>query len=544
MCIKSLLIQNIVLIEQSRIGFEAGFNVLSGETGSGKSAVMDALQLALGGRADLALIRQGAEKGGVEAVFDISRLPQCQNFLDEKGIEVEDPSLLILRRELHSSGKSRAWVNHQPVQLTVLRQLGDLLVEMVGQHANHKLFHLDEHRKIVDLFGGLQEVQKHYVSLWQEWEVLSSQLKELEEGLPASLRTLETCRREIEEIEGGEWMEGEEEELFQEYNRLSSAEELKSLALRLEASLAQEEGVLSILSRSKQLVAALIQKDSSLKEDLSIYSQVVLEVEELVNILGRYQARLTSNPERLHIINERLSRVHRLKKKYGPSLEDVEQHLQKQKKALASLSHREEEIEEKRVQLGAVEERLIESAHQLTQARERSAQSLSKALSEQLGELNMKNMLLDIQVHSQSLGPSGADRIEFFLRSAGIDRLIALRDGASGGELARILLALHILLAGKEGIGTLVFDEIDANIGGTTATLIGKKLNMLGKSLQVLCITHFPQVAQSAQHHLRVCKVERAGRSFSEVVALSAEMREEEVARMLGRKVDEILPIH
>ena len=528
--LKELTIQNIILIDHAQIHFERGFNVLSGETGSGKSAVMEALQLALGARTDTALIRNGAEKGVVEAIFDLEELPHCRQFLEEKGLDA-DSNLLIIKREIGVGGKTRAFINQQSVQITVLKQLGELLLELVGQHANQGLFELAHQRHLLDLYGAHLPLRKTYSKAWQEWQRLTMELKNLEGFLPSAIRELENCEREVAEIIEAGVQEGEEEEIYQEYSLLASTEERLQAAQQLEEAL---RGAHNLLMKTKQSMQLLQQKDPPFAQELSPLSQVQLEVDDLIHNLQRYTSRMEVNPQRLSKLNDRLTLLNRLKRKYGQTVEEIQSYLVKQKERVKNLQNLESQMEQLKTEQQEVYKNLERLAKELTQAREIAAIELSEKINGHLAEMNMAQARSRIAIEPEEFTSFGADRVEFYLASNAGEREIPIREGTSGGELARLLLALHLLLAGKEQLGTLIFDEIDANIGGTTAAKIGHKLKELGQSLQVLSITHFPQMAEMADHHLHINKITEQGRTFSQVTKLNRASRKKELARMRG----------
>lgn len=531
--LKELTIQNIILIEHAQIQFEHGFNVLSGESGSGKSAIMEALQLALGGRTDTALIRSGVEKGSVEAIFDLTLLPNCSHFLAEKGLETDDPKCLIIRREISSSGKTRAFVNQYSVQLSVLKQLGDYLLELVGQHANHKLFELSHQRDLLDLYGSLMPLRKTYLEEWQNWQRLCQELQTLRASLPSALREIESCEREISEIEEARFKEDEDDQLYQEYSLLASVEERCQAAKEIEDVLGN---VLSLLRKSKHSVQLLQQKDPTFEKQLAPITEVQLEIQELLHVLERYTNQLDANPAKLEKLNERLTLFSKLKRKFGPSLADIQAHLKSQKERLSLLQDLENKIFQLEEKHQNAHLKIKNLASDLSQKRKQTASNLDQKITEQLSQLNMPQAQFRTDIVADELTSFGGDRIEFCLASNMGEKEIPLKEGISGGELARVLLSLHLLLAGKEQLGTLIFDEIDANIGGTTASQIGLKLKELGKNLQVLCITHFPQVAEVADHHLHIIKTNLQGRTFSQVSILNSSTRPQELARMRGKQ--------
>lgn len=531
--LKQLNIQNIILIEQAVIVFDKGLNVISGETGSGKSAILDGLQLILGARTDTALIRHGAEKAVVEADFDISAMPHCQEFLEEKGIEC-DAGELFIRREIYSNGKSRAFINQQSVQLSLLKALSELLLEIVSQHANQKLLTVEHHRFLLDLYGGYHDKLLEYKAKWEKHQALEKHLSELRATLPQALREIEICTREVDEIHAARLKDNEEEELFAEYTLLASSEERLGHAKTLEQAFGSERGILAQLSRCKSACQQLAAKDSEFAEQLALYPQIVLEAEELLHSLSRYLARSNADPHRLETVNERLTLVNRLKRKYGKTVAEVQGYKQHQELRLKKLETIEVAIEAAAEELALSNAEIVKLADALSAKREKTSALLAKKMTAELVELNMQNAVFHIAQEKQAINSTGQDRIEFLLTSNKGEKQIALRENASGGELARVLLALQVLLADKEKISSLIFDEVDANIGGTTASIIGEKLKTIGKSLQVICITHFSQVAKFADYHLQISKSVQKGRTVAEVTTLDPKLREKELSRMVG----------
>ena len=529
--LKELKISNIILIEQAHIHFEDGFTVLSGETGAGKSAIMEALKLVLGARTDSGLIRHGASKGSIIAVFDLQNLPKVKSFLLDKGVDSEDPDLLILQREITATGKTKSVINHQPVQLNLIRELSGLLLELVSQHANHRLFDLAEHRAILDLFGEYQPLLQEYDTVWLKHQYLLNELHRLKNTVPGSVREHENCEREINEIDEVNLKDGEEEELFENYTLLASSKDRQTAAQELIHTL---EGSFSLLSKSRGAFHTLKSIDPKFSEELLLYPQILVEIEELQHTLRKYEGKLDANPATLDALHKRLTTIERFKRKYGDTLEKIKAYQTSQKERLTYLKNLELLLEETSEAYHKNLDVVKSLGNTLTLERQKCALAFSEQMSEHLHSLNMKDAKFHIQISPCPLNALGQDKIEFFLHTNVGEKLIALKDSASGGEIARVLLSLHVLLAGKEKIGTLIFDEIDANIGGTTASRMGEGLKALGKSLQIISITHFPQVAKCATHHLQIAKSAINGRTLSQVTYLTPSAREEELARMSG----------
>lgn len=533
--LKQLRVTNIILVESAHIDFAEGFNVLSGETGSGKSAIMSALSLITGGRADTSLIRKGADKGIVEAVFDLKEMSFVEYLLEKGGIDFEKGEELFLRREISVTGKSRAFINNQLAQLSLIRAICNHLINMIGQYANQDLLLLERHREILDLFGGFQEEVSAFSIDWEEELSLQNELDTLVHSEAQRLRETEVCEMIQQELSEANIKEEEEEGLFNEYNLLIHTEELSTKVQDICQSLNGEKmALLPQLLRQKSTLDSLVRIDASLAEVFHSFQTAILELQEAVNILNRYQSQLEPHPERLVEVNERLTLLARLKKKYGSTLQEIQLFSENNKKKLFELQNTDHKIDDLKKQLDLARNRNHQIALKLTADRKAAAQKLSIALKNELASLNMPKVDFYIDVSPQKRGRKGDDHVEFFLLPNVGEHRIPIKDCASGGELSRVMLALQTVLCGKERISTLVFDEIDGNIGGETAKIVGSKLRDLGKKQQVLCITHFPQVARFADHHLQISKRVVGDRTLTFVNLLEEDMREYELARMSG----------
>ncbi len=533
--LKSLRIQNLILIESADIVFEANLNVLSGETGSGKSALMHALGLVAGNRADIGMLRSGSDKGSVEAIFFIDHLSSLSAILEESGIDHEPGQDLIIRREIIASGKSRSFINHQAAQQSLLKKIGVHLLDIVSQHATQRLFSIEQHREMLDLFGGFSKEATAFKKAWDRENILREEIETLKNNEAARAREIGVCEMELEELNEARLREGEEEEIFAEYTLLANAEDLSSKVKEILTILSGERHqTVSHLHRQKTTFDQLISIDPSLKEAADTFNQAALELEEVSYTLRNYQSRIHHDPEKLHQINERLALINKLKKKYGPTISDIAAYHQRAKERLKALEGADNRIDELSEALAQASKETSSLADQLTRRRKHAAKMLEEALTEQLHTLNMAKAEFFVEVTTQKRCSTGDDRIEFFLVPNIGEHRIAIKDGVSGGEMSRVLLALQTLLTGKAATPTLIFDEIDANIGGATAVVVGNKLKEISRKHQVLCITHFPQVASQADHHLQISKEEKEGRTVSQVRTLDPGSRKEELLRMVG----------
>jgi len=533
--LKELRLTNIVLVENASISFGLGFNVLSGESGSGKSAIMNALHLIAGERCDSGILRHGANKGVVEAIFDISGVPQLIDILSDAGIDHDPDAELFIRREIATTGKSRAFINNQLTQTPLLRRVTEHLFDIVGQHANQKLLSVEYHRQALDAFGCLHGHINAFETSWKQELETRKSLEALTQSEAKRIRDIEVYHTEIKEIEEARLQEGEEEEVFAEYSQLMNAEEIAQKLGEITRLLNSEKSAfLNQLSRQKANFEQLIRLAPTLQEAATSYDNALIELHEVAHTLNAFENRIEYHPQRADQLNERLSLIARLKRKYGSTIAEIHTYLANIKRQLDILENIDVAIEQLQIELKAQSEKTDTLAKALTTHRQRAAKQLKPAIESQLRTLNMPKVEFDIEVSPQKRGNLGDDKIEFFMVPNVGEHRISICECASGGELSRTMLALQAVLAGKELIPTLIFDEIDSNIGGETANIVGEKMGLIGKQHQVLCITHFPQVAQHAEHHLRISKQEIDGRTLTIVDSLNKITRQKELQRMQG----------
>lgn len=533
--LKELHIQNLILVSSATIPFYPGFNVLSGETGAGKSAIMKALYLLAGEKTDFSVVRHGTEKAIVEGLFDIDGIPELIPLLAQLNIDHEEGESLIIRREVALTGKGKCVINNQTTQLASLRKIGAVLFEMVGQHANQKLLSLEHHRLIIDLFGGHQKDVAQFAKSWEKENQLANELDGIVKNESQRLREIDIFRAELEELNEAGLKEGEEEELFLEYSRLANADEISTKLTEITETLNGERlSILTLLKKHTHLFDQLIKLDPEFKESASAHKNATIELQEVAYNLERLRGRIEDNPGRLETISERLAVINKLKRKYGDSVAAIQAYKASADQKLKALESSDTRLEEGKAALIELRQSNSLLADKLTLQRKTTANKLSNALTEQLRGLNMPKVVFEIDLKQQHRTSSGDDLIEFFLTPNIGEKCIPIREHASGGELSRVLLALQTLLAGKQSVSTLVFDEIDANIGGTTSVVIGDRLGEIGKNHQVLCITHFPQVARRADYHIQIEKKEEEGRTLSYITPLDAEGRKRELDRMSG----------
>jgi len=524
--LKTLILRNLVLIEEETISFEPGLTIITGETGSGKTALIEAIRLILGERADVNKVRKGCDKAFVQGAFDLKPSPFIQSLFDETGLSLPDDENLLISREISSTGKGRAFVSGQMVPISFLQKLAPYLVDFIGQHAQILLKNLENQRHFLDLYAeiDLSEFQK----FWEIEKDLAAQISILQDKKKTSDQRQTLLQSQLDELLGAHLQEGEEETLFEEYTLLANSEELLTTTNQIlsNAEEANQKSTEILFSLEK-----ILKYKPSLEEALKMAKETRLQLGELSLFIQSFRANIETDPHRLVFLEERLKTIDFLKKKYGENLLISQDKLQSELDSIETIDNT---LDSLCVELSKAKERTRTACSTLSKMRQLKALELEKSLSKALQELNIIAAQVKVRVESTTRSKFGEDAVTFFLRANLGEELVSIKESSSGGELSRLLFSLKIALAEKNTPKTMVFDEIDANVGGETATIIGEKLKELGKIRQILCITHFPQVARLADHHLCVYKEKRGNRTICKVVPVSQKTREAELLRMLG----------
>lgn len=535
--LKHLTLKNLVLIESCEVDFVQGLNILSGETGSGKTAVIEALNLVMGHRAETSIIRKGTDKASVEAAFEIHSSPSLLHILEEGGITIDPNELLIIRREISRTGKNRSFVNCQMVSLPLLQKVGGYLIDLVSQHSHHDLRSSDTQRNIVDLYGDLQKDIATFFESWKKEQEIRNQLGSLLTVSASSQREMDMCRFELQEITDAAIGENEEERLFEEHGRIAHSQELtQKLDLVCQGLGDSPQSLIALLARYKSIVQSLMHLDPALGDPFNILQEAALNLNESFRFLSAYLNTLENDPKRFEYLEMRLSEIQKIKRKYGKSYKEIEHYKNQLQEKLSKLENLDQEIEEAKGQLRDLEARTLHLSKILSEKRSLSSKKLQSSLTCAIQELNMERADLTIEIKPQPRSSTGEDAVHFWLAPNLGEPSVLVKDSSSGGELSRLMLAIKTTLAEKNQTPVIIFDEIDANVGGETASIIGEKLHALGKFRQILCITHFPQVASKADHHLLVRKDEFEGRTLSFIQPVSGREKEKELLRMLGGK--------
>jgi DNA repair protein RecN (Recombination protein N) len=540
-----LRIRNFAVIEEAALSFAAGLNVLSGETGAGKTIVMTALGLLLGGRAAPELVRMGAREAIVEGVFEIEGEAPIAGAAE--WIDRENPRELIIRRIIGEAGRSRVSINGNIATLHSLSQLGAALVQIYGQHEHQTLLQRENHLTILDRHAGLETELAAYRELYQHAKESRARLADLERRERERSELLELARFRISELDNARLIAGEDIELSSERTVLANATRLAEAAGVAEQTLYGAEGAaVDLVSRARARLAEAAAIDPVLNGALEMISAAQANLEEAARTLSAYAARIESDPVRLEKIETRLQDLSRLKRKYGGTIESALETLARSRADMTELEAAVETRAAAEAEMHRLLDQLFEAARRLSSRRECDAVELKDQMEAELKSLGMRNAVFaarlgriagadaDFTQNGIATGPSGIDTIEFYLAPNLGQAPIPLQRVASGGELSRVMLGLKRLEAQRRGVATLIFDEVDAGIGGGAAEIVGRKLKQLARFHQILCVTHLAQIAAFADHHFVVEKEERRGSTRSYVSELKPPDRTAEVARMLG----------
>ena len=538
-------IQNYAVIDTLKVEFAPGLNLLSGETGSGKSILVDALGLALGGRASPEVIRTGEERALVTAVFRSEGRPPWSDWLEEYGLARGDEPEVILRREIQAGGKSRMLVNDQPVTLAAVKSLARLLVEMHGQNEHVALFAREAQLDLLDQFAGLDEDLERVRELHARHKELESEFESLSQNEQERLRTIDLLSFQVQELERARVQPGEDAHLEEEKRILANLERIRAAAAGAFSELYEEEGAAcSRLAAAMRQLEELRRYDAAIDPYLEPLAGARATLEDAANFLRDYLGKLEANPQRLEEIEDRLALLDRLKRKYGQTLEEILVYGEKTRQELAKMEHADERREVLQRELEKAAGDYRQAAEALSAKRREAARKFTRLVREELAQLGMEKTRLE--VHFESLlegrgGPRGIDEVEFRISPNPGEELRPLEKIASGGEISRLMLALKTVVgtnrpgAARRVARTFIFDEVDSGIGGRVAESIGQRLKRLARDGQVLCVTHLAQIACFADEHYHVEKFERAGRTLTAVTHLATEKeRVRELARMLS----------
>lgn len=559
-----MTIEQFALIDHVRLGFAPGLNVLTGETGAGKSIILDALQAVLGGRAGADMVRTGAERAAVAAVFDLQGQAERIRTLAEMGIAIGDDCLLVLRREINRSGRGRYLINGQTVTAAMLKQAGDGLADLHGQHEHQSLLQAEKHLDLLDQYGGslltregkvldvldtygggpIMGLRQEVAHLYRELQAARVELQALLGDDRDRARREDLLRFQRDELEAARLRDGEEEELEAELRLLANAEKLKRAAAESYAVLYEgaprQQSVTDLLGKAESELRDAGRHDPALLDVLEFLAAAQANVQEASHFLAQYRERVDVNPALMAQVEKRLEVISGLKRKYGDTVAEMLRYQEQVQADLHAFATSEERAAELKAQEAALGARITQAAARLTQARQTAAKELSERVGRELAHLGMARAQFAARVDPpgqaahEAVGPKGWDRVEFLFSPNVGEPPKPLAKVASGGEMSRIMLALKVILARVDNVPTLVFDEVDTGISGRTAQAVAEKLAGIARDRQVLCVTHLPQVAAMADQHFMIAKEVVGERTLTRVEALDEEGRTLELARMIG----------
>lgn len=540
--IVELTVENLAIIERSRLELQPGLTVLTGETGAGKSLLIDAIELALGERADTELVRSGARRASVNVVIDLADRPEAVVRCQDLGIALEGTTLYI-QREVAVEGRSQCRIGGKAMPVAVLRQLGAFLIDLHGQHDHQSLLDAERHIGFLDewIGGPAVEIGQRVVAAYERYQEAARRLGSLRQGMRDREQRLDMLRFQINEIEAVNPQAGEMDELEGQLSRLQHAEKLSVAAFGALAAVSDEENcAIDRLGTAIQLLENAVRFDASLEEVVGPLRAALVEVEEAAHTLRNYSENLEADPANLEEVAARIDALKRLRRKYGVDEAEILTFLANAQEQFALLEEGESSEEELAAAVEKARKTLDKVAAELTKLRKDRATEFAERVQAQLRDLAMDRAVFSVDFKSKPADATGADVVEFFFSANLGEPPRPLGKIASGGEISRVMLAIKTAMAGRAGVPTLIFDEVDAGLGGRAAMTVARKLRELAEHYQVLVISHLPQIAGQADHHFRIEKGEANGRVITQVRPLPESERVEELARMLaGDRVTE-----
>src|SRR5947208_1641137 len=539
-----LRIKNLALVEELEWQMAPGFIAVTGETGAGKSIIIGALQLLLGERADKSVIRTGADLCTVEAVFAGDDLKKINPQLVEAGIEPCENDLIV-KRSFSVSAGTRQFINGSPTTLSILKNLGDDLVDLHGPHDHQSLLSPEKQLSLLDSFARAKERLDEYRKQYRQLQTLLTEHAALNTAETAREQELDLLRHQTNEIRSANLVAEEEQEIEQRYKLASSSKRLIELASAVANKLSEaDDSILSQLAETQRLLRELEKIDNSIAQFSSGHAASVVELSEIASALSSYAEKLDLDPEQLAAVEQRVSLFETLKRKYGGSIADVIAFAERVAERMQKIEGRDAELERLTKDIENVRAQMNRAGEALRKSRRKVAPKLSENIRRNLRDLGFRQSEFEANLSAlDEPRPNGFDSVELLFSPNPGEPLKPLRAIASSGEISRLMLAIKSALAEHDAIPLLVFDEIDTNVGGEIAHAVGAKMQTLGRDHQVICITHLPQVAAAASSHFVVTKDVSRGRTFSNLHAVTGKSRQEEIARMLGGKSDSALKL-
>lgn len=535
--LNELKITNFAIAESLDIEFQTGFSAITGETGAGKSIMIDALALALGARADSAMVGSKGDKAQIIADFDISNNEGAQRWLEEKSLDTDGEC--ILRRVLGKDGKSRAFINGMPSPLQDIKSLAEQLINIHSQHQHQQLLKKESHRELLDAFCAHQSLVKNTVDCFKQWQATQKQLKELEGNQSTRLARIEFLEFQLDELDKLALEENEYQYLSDEHQKLANIDQdllQANEALNL-LSDAESMSIRDALYKTQQIFQQLSQKHLALRPNLESIDAAIIQIEESSRDLAHYLEHLENDPERLSEIDERLSKTHQLARKHHIKAEELYAFHQKLQEELDSLKNSDVSLSHLSKQSQTLQEQYVKQANTLSKKRKQAAKQLEQAINGKFHELGMEHAKIIVELRTLDISEAsafGLDDIELLISTNPGQPAQSLHKIASGGELSRISLAIQVNFAEKASLPCLIFDEVDVGIGGATAEVVGRLLRQLSRHSQIICVTHLAQVAAHAHQQFKIHKHSDASKTVTQVFKLKQKERVEEIARMMS----------
>ena len=536
--ILELYMKNCALVEELRLTIGENLNILTGETGSGKSIIIDALGLCLGEKYDRSFLRKGTEKGIVEAIFS-SESQHLKDVLEKYDIELGEDNLLVITRVIYNDGKSVARVNGRTIKLSVLKEIATNLIDIHGQHQNQALFNKETHLQFLDLFGEneLQDLKLDYKCMYKEYTKVKNTLNILTENKDDMQiqREIDLLKFQINEIESANLNKDEYEELLKQRDVFRNSEKIYSnLNLSYQNLYEGSVNAVDLIGSASKELSSIAEYDKVLSEYNENVERIMYELQDISREIRNYKDSIDFEPYELEQIEIRIDEINNLKRKYGNTIEEIFEYYDKTKNRLDEILNRDEKVEELKKEILRIEKILNDKAEKLTNSRKKVANNLEEVLLKELKSLNMKNVVFKVNFEETNFTLEGKDDIEFMISFNLGEDIKPIYKVASGGEMSRFMLAFKTILADIDQIDTLVFDEIDTGISGIAAQIVGEKLSQIAKKKQIICITHLPQIAANADTHYCIEKNISNDRTFTSIRRLDRNQKRDEIARLIA----------
>ncbi|WP_415892682.1 DNA repair protein RecN [Neptuniibacter sp. PT8_73] len=533
--LNQLSICDFAIVDHLDLELSQGMTVVSGETGAGKSIMLDALGLALGNRAESGVVRQGAEKADITASFNIDSIPEASQWLSEN--DLDNDGECILRRVITKEGRSRCYINGRPSPASLVKSLGELLIAIHGQHEHQRLLKKDHHRTLLDNFAGQTKLVSQVHNSYQQWHKLDSELKRLSEQSAEQTARVQLLSYQIEELDQLALADGEFKQLEEEQKTLANAESILNTGHQLInlASDSDDANCVQQLNHCLQLLSEIQSESPSVRQANEMLNSALIQVEEASNEIRHYMDRVNVDPSRQQDVEERLSTIYEIARKHRINPDELCEFHQSLSQELSSLSRSDEELEQLAIDVDSAKAEYLAYANKLGTKRSAAAKKLGKLVDQQLHNLGMPSAQMSVALTAlEKPSLNGLEEVEFLIITNAGQPPKPLGKIASGGELSRISLAIQVITAQTSTTSTLIFDEVDVGIGGAIAEVVGRLLRQLGEKAQILCVTHQPQVASQGHQHLFVSKQTDKKNTHTQINQLCADSRVQEVARMLG----------